>query len=122
MLFIQMGQAGLIKILFDFKKNFSLIKKKSSLKAFEWEDWVVIGLYFVVVLGVGLGVTFIGRKKNQNTTDFLLAGRALGFLPVNIITLIIRYSKIFRLLALFSHRILELVILWAHLVQRRPRG
>lgn len=48
----------------------------------EWEDWVVIGVYFVVILGTGLGVSFFTKKSSGNATDFLLAGRSMWFLPV----------------------------------------
>ena len=47
----------------------------------EWEDWTVIGIYFIVVLGTGLGISIFGRKTG-NAADFLLAGRTMGFLPV----------------------------------------
>ena len=52
----------------------------------EWQDWVVIAIYFVVVLGTGLGITFFGKKTSGNATDFLLAGRSMWFLPVTFIT------------------------------------
>ena len=49
-------------------------------------DWGVIGAYFAVVLGTGLGISFYSSRKNRNkaqtTTDFLLAGRSMSFLPV----------------------------------------
>jgi len=47
-----------------------------------WEDWVVIGVYFVVVLGTGLGISLCGKKSTGSATDFLLAGRSMTFLPV----------------------------------------
>ena len=48
---------------------------------FEWEDWVVIGVYFITVLGTGLGVTLLSRKNSKDTTGFLLAGRSMSFIP-----------------------------------------
>jgi Na+/proline symporter len=48
----------------------------------EWEDWVVIAVYFVIVLGTGLGISFLGKKGSGQATDFLLAGRSMSFLPV----------------------------------------
>jgi len=45
-------------------------------------DWGVIGGYFAIVLGTGLGISFFSRSKTGNATDFLLAGRSLWFLPV----------------------------------------
>jgi len=50
----------------------------------EWADWLVIGVYFVIVLGAGLGISLIGKKKDSSSaaTDFLLAGRSMWFLPV----------------------------------------
>ncbi|CAG5089973.1 Oidioi.mRNA.OKI2018_I69.PAR.g12420.t1.cds [Oikopleura dioica] len=50
----------------------------------EWGDWLVIGVYFVIVLGAGLGISLIGKKKASSSaaTDFLLAGRSMWFLPV----------------------------------------
>ena len=48
----------------------------------EWQDWTVIGVYFAVVLGTGLGISLCGKKSSGNTTDFLLAGRSMTFLPV----------------------------------------
>ena len=45
-------------------------------------DWGVIGGYFAIVLGTGLGISFFSKSKTGNATDFLLAGRSLWFLPV----------------------------------------
>ena len=45
--------------------------------------WYLLqGGYFAVVLCTGLGISFFSRSKSGNTTDFLLAGRSLWFLPV----------------------------------------
>lgn len=38
------------------------------------EFYVVIGLYFAVVVGIGI---WSGRK-NRNAEDFLVAGRSIG--------------------------------------------
>jgi len=48
----------------------------------EAADWGVIGGYFAVVLGTGLGISFFSKSKSSNATDFLLAGRSMWFLPV----------------------------------------
>ena len=45
-------------------------------------DWGVIGGYFAIVLGTGLGISFFSKSKSGSATDFLLAGRSLWFLPV----------------------------------------
>ena len=48
-------------------------------------DWGVIGGYFAIVLGTGLGISWYSSRKSktaQSTTDFLLAGRSMWFLPV----------------------------------------
>jgi SSS family solute:Na+ symporter len=41
-------------------------------------DWAVIGLYFLVLLAVVMAVT----RKQQNTTDYFLAGRNVGFFAI----------------------------------------
>ena len=45
-------------------------------------DWGVIGGYFAIVLGTGLGISFFSKSKSGSATDFLLAGRSLWFLPI----------------------------------------
>ncbi len=42
-------------------------------------DWVVIALYFSIILGLAWWVI---RQKNENTTDYFLAGRHLGWFIV----------------------------------------
>ena len=42
-------------------------------------DWFVIGLYFVVLLGVAIWVIF---QKQNNTEDFFLAGRNVGWFVI----------------------------------------
>ena len=37
-------------------------------------DWVVVGLYLAIVLGIGL---HFARRASRGTTDFILAGRSL---------------------------------------------
>ncbi|MGI9233852.1 MAG: sodium:solute symporter family transporter, partial [Woeseiaceae bacterium] len=41
-------------------------------------DWTVVGLYFLVLLIVVIAVT----RKQQNTTDYFLAGRNVGFFAI----------------------------------------
>lgn len=41
-------------------------------------DWTVVGLYFLVLLIVVITVT----RKQQNTTDYFLAGRNVGFFAI----------------------------------------
>ena len=50
----------------------------------EAADWGVIGGYFAIVLGTGLGISLCSKNKGGTATDFLLAGRSLWFLPVSI--------------------------------------
>jgi len=42
-------------------------------------DWVVIGLYFVALLGVAFWVI---RKENKNSEDYFLAGRNVGWFVI----------------------------------------
>ena len=41
-------------------------------------DWAVVGLYFLILLIVVIAVT----RKQQNTTDYFLAGRNVGFFAI----------------------------------------
>jgi SSS family solute:Na+ symporter len=41
-------------------------------------DWTVIGLYFLILLGVVLAAT----RKQKDTTDYFLAGRNVGFFAI----------------------------------------
>ena len=50
----------------------------------EAADWGVIGGYFAIVLGTGLGISLCNKNKGGTATDFLLAGRSLWFLPVSL--------------------------------------
>lgn len=48
----------------------------SSLDSF---DWIVLGLYFVILLGIAWWVI---QQKNRNTEDYFLAGRNIGWFVV----------------------------------------
>ena len=41
-------------------------------------DWTVVGLYFLVLLAVVIAVT----RRQQNTTEYFLAGRNVGFFAI----------------------------------------
>jgi len=41
-------------------------------------DWSVIGIYFLILLGVVVSVT----RRQKNTTDYFLAGRNVGFFAI----------------------------------------
>jgi solute:Na+ symporter, SSS family len=45
-------------------------------------DWVVIGLYFVLVFGVAIWVTYRDRTSRGTSTDYFLAGRNAGWFLV----------------------------------------
>ncbi|GAA5221095.1 sodium:solute symporter [Membranihabitans marinus] len=49
------------------------------MKGLESLDWVVIGGYFVVLLGIAYWVI---KQKNRNTEDYFLAGRNIGWFVV----------------------------------------
>ena len=42
-------------------------------------DWITISIYFVVLLGIAVWVI---RKKKENTEDYFLAGRNVGWFVV----------------------------------------
>ncbi|MFT3824185.1 MAG: sodium/solute symporter [Chitinophagaceae bacterium] len=39
--------------------------------SFKWLDWTVVGLYFVLLIGISV---FVSRKMNNTTSDFFLGG------------------------------------------------
>jgi solute:Na+ symporter, SSS family len=45
-------------------------------------DWVVIALYFLLVFGVAIWVTWIERSTRETSTDYFLAGRDAGWFLV----------------------------------------
>ena len=45
-------------------------------------DWVVIGLYFVVIFGVAIYATIRERKNKGTSADYFLAGRNVGWFVV----------------------------------------
>jgi len=49
-----------------------------NMTALNLVDWTVVGLYFLVLLIVVIAVT----RKQQNTTDYFLAGRNVGFFAI----------------------------------------
>ncbi|NEW77892.1 MAG: sodium/solute symporter [Gelidibacter sp.] len=49
------------------------------MKTLDGLDWVSIGLYFLVLLGI---VVWVVRKKQANTEDYFLAGRNIGWFVV----------------------------------------
>jgi len=49
------------------------------MKSLETLDWVVIGLYFLVLLGIALWVIL---QKQKDTADYFLAGRNIGWFVV----------------------------------------
>ena len=40
-------------------------------------DWLVLGLYFLALIGVAV---WVALEKNKNTEDYFLAGRNVGWL------------------------------------------
>lgn len=49
------------------------------MKSLDTLDWIFIGAYFVALFGVAIWVI---RKKNENTEDYFLAGRNVGWFVV----------------------------------------
>jgi SSS family solute:Na+ symporter len=49
------------------------------MKTLDLLDWVSIGIYFLVLLGI---VVWVVRKKQANTEDYFLAGRNIGWFVV----------------------------------------
>ena len=47
--------------------------------SFNGLDWIVVGLYFLVLLGIAWWVV---RKKVESTTDYFLAGRHVGWFVI----------------------------------------
>src|SRR4030042_2566509 len=47
--------------------------------AWQWPDWVTLGLFFV---GMILVVWYSMRQKEETTTDYFLAGKAAGWLAI----------------------------------------
>ncbi|MEM9998573.1 MAG: sodium:solute symporter [Bacteroidota bacterium] len=46
-------------------------------------DWVVVGLYFLVVFGVAIGATIRERRRNaEDSADYFLAGRNVGWFVI----------------------------------------
>jgi len=49
------------------------------MKTLDTLDWVFIGIYFLVLLGIAVWVI---KKKQQNTEDYFLAGRNVGWFVI----------------------------------------
>lgn len=49
------------------------------MKTLDSLDWIFIGIYFLVLMGI---VIWVIRKKQQNTEDYFLAGRNVGWFVV----------------------------------------
>jgi SSS family solute:Na+ symporter len=49
------------------------------MNSFQALDWVVVGLYFSVILGIALWVL---RQKQESSTDYFLAGRHVGWFVI----------------------------------------
>ncbi len=49
------------------------------MQGFELLDWIVIGLYFLILFGIALWVIF---QRQRNTEDYFLAGRNVGWFIV----------------------------------------
>jgi len=47
--------------------------------SFETLDWVVLSLYFIALLGIAIWVI---RQKNENTEDYFLAGKNVGWFVI----------------------------------------
>lgn len=45
-------------------------------------DWVVIGLYFLIVFGVAIGATLRERSTRETTDGYFLAGRNVGWFVI----------------------------------------
>lgn len=49
------------------------------MNSFQTLDWVVVGLYFSIILGIALWVL---RQKQESPTDYFLAGRHVGWFVI----------------------------------------
>ena len=46
---------------------------------FEGLDWIILGLYFAILVGVAV---WVALQKNKNTEDYFLAGRNVGWFVI----------------------------------------
>jgi len=46
----------------------------------EYLDWIIIAVYFVIVFLVAFWSSFTKKRKSQNSSDYFLAGRNVGWL------------------------------------------
>ena len=52
---------------------------ESTKSIFEGLDWVVLGLYFAILIGVAV---WVALQRNKNTEDYFLAGRNVGWFVI----------------------------------------
>ena len=50
-----------------------------SKSIFEGLDWLVLGLYFAILVGVAV---WVALQRNKNTEDYFLAGRNVGWFVI----------------------------------------
>ena len=49
------------------------------MKTLDFLDWVFVGVYFMILAGIAIWVI---RKRKDNTQDYFLAGRNIGWFVV----------------------------------------
>ena len=49
---------------------------------FGWQDYLVFSVMLAASAAVGVFYACLGRRKKENTEDFLMAGRQMTTLPV----------------------------------------
>ena len=52
---------------------------EESKSIFEGLDWIVLGLYFAILIGVAV---WVALQRNKNTEDYFLAGRNVGWFVI----------------------------------------
>jgi SSS family solute:Na+ symporter len=52
---------------------------ETNVAVFETLDWIVVGFYFLVLLGIAWWVI---KQKQESTTDYFLAGRHVGWFVI----------------------------------------
>jgi solute:Na+ symporter, SSS family len=56
--------------------------KEQSMSPLTTPDWVIIGLYFMLVFGVAIWVTLRERATRENSANYFLAGRNAGWFVI----------------------------------------
>ena len=51
---------------------------------FHWADYLVLGLFLVISLGIGVLVGFLNRRKKLDAKDFLTGGGDMNFFAVGL--------------------------------------